>query len=49
VPAEHIFYIPVIFVAGVLLGQYLGRRSLTQELAEQEREAARRKARHPDS
>jgi uncharacterized protein YneF (UPF0154 family) len=49
VPAEHIFYIPVIFVAGVLLGQYLGRRSLTQELAEQEREAARRKARQTDT
>ncbi len=48
-PAEHIFYIPVIFVAGLLLGQYLGRRSLTLELAEQEQEAQRRKARQTDT
>ena len=49
VPAEHIFYIPVIFVAGLLLGQVLGRRALTQELAEREREEQRRKARQQDA
>ncbi len=40
--AEHVFYIPVIFVSGILLGQYLGRRALTRELAEREQAQRRR-------
>ena len=49
IPKLRAFALSLAGVAGVLLGQYLGRRSLTQELAEQEREAARRKARQTDT
>lgn len=34
---DHVFYIPLILAAGAFLGYWWGRRTLTIQLAEQER------------
>ncbi len=36
-PAEHVFYIPVVLAVGLVIGWNWGRAALTRELAEEER------------
>ena len=42
---SHIFYIPLVLLAGLVLGVLLGRRSVGMAAEEDERRAARRVAR----
>ena len=42
---NHIFFIPLVLLVGIVIGVVLGRRSVSAELAEQERLAARRRRR----
>ena len=42
---NHIFFIPLVLLVGIVMGVVLGRRSVSAELAEQERLAARRRRR----
>lgn len=43
ISTAHIFYIPVIFFVGVLVGYFVGRRAYEAELREKRRRAGRRK------
>jgi hypothetical protein len=45
VTTSHIFYIPLVLLAGLVLGVLLGRRSLGMAAEENERREARRAAR----
>jgi hypothetical protein len=42
---SHIFYIPLVLLAGLVLGVLLGRRSVVAAQEEEARRAARREAR----
>lgn len=42
--SAHIFYIPVIFVVGLLAGYFMGRNAAEAERAEQRKRLKRRKA-----
>lgn len=42
---DHIFYIPLMILAGLVIGLYLGRRSLGVEHDEDAEREARREAR----
>lgn len=43
--SSHIFYIPLVFLLGLILGIMLGRRSAVVQREEEERLARRRAAR----
>jgi hypothetical protein len=40
-PAEHVFYIPVVLAMGMYIGWWWGRAALKREIAEDERERGR--------
>lgn len=42
---SHVFFIPLVLFVGVVIGLYLGRRSLSAEQAEEELLRSRREAR----
>ncbi len=42
---SHVFFIPLVLFAGIVIGLYFGRRSLGVEQAEEEMLRARREAR----
>jgi hypothetical protein len=42
--SAHIFYIPVIFMVGLLAGYFVGRRAAEADQREQQRRLKRRKA-----
>lgn len=42
--SAHIFYIPVLFMVGLLAGYFLGRRAAEAEQKEEKRRLQRRKA-----
>jgi uncharacterized protein YneF (UPF0154 family) len=42
--SAHIFYIPVIFMVGLLAGYFVGRRAAEAEQREEQRRLKRRKA-----
>ncbi|MCA9516437.1 MAG: hypothetical protein KC635_15965 [Myxococcales bacterium] len=43
--SSHIFYIPIVFVLGLILGVVLGRRSALVQIEEEKRLAQRKAAR----
>ena len=46
---NHIFYIPIVLLAGLILGAMLGRKSVEAAAEEEERLRARREARRSGS
>ena len=42
---NHIFYIPMMIMVGLVIGFVLGRRSMAAEIEYEERRAARKEAR----
>lgn len=44
--SAHLFYIPVMLLAGVVVGFVMGRRMMQAELDDQRRRAERQAARH---
>lgn len=42
--SAHIFYIPVLFMVGLLAGYFMGRRAAEAEQEEEKRRLQRRKA-----
>lgn len=44
--AAHIFYIPIIFIVGLLAGFFLGKQAAEKEARELRRRRERRKAVH---
>ncbi|MGB0589844.1 MAG: hypothetical protein ACPGU1_09210 [Myxococcota bacterium] len=42
---DHVFYIPLVLLAGLVLGLFLGRRSLAVDQDEDAEREARREAR----
>ncbi|MFT7578645.1 MAG: hypothetical protein ACI9MR_000303 [Myxococcota bacterium] len=43
--SSHIFYIPLIFLVGLVVGTVLGRRSAVVQIEEEARKAERKQAR----
>ncbi len=44
--SAHLFYIPAMLLAGVVVGFVMGRRMMQAELEDQRRRAERQAARH---